>query len=56
MRCRQSHRRSAIVVWSNRYGRELPGLPSALRGTGFEVAESYGGMRTLWLKPACDPR
>jgi 4-amino-4-deoxy-L-arabinose transferase-like glycosyltransferase len=44
----------AVAIWSNRYGRELPGLDDALTEAGFEEAESYGGVRSLWLKPDCD--
>jgi hypothetical protein len=43
----------AVVVWSNRYGRELPGLPAALEAAGYERAETYGGVRKLWLKRPC---
>jgi len=42
----------AVVVWSTRYGRDLPGLPAALREDGYAVARRYGSERTLWLKRA----
>ena len=45
----------AVVVWSNRFGKELPGLPDALAETGFEVEQEYGGVKKLWVKPDCDP-
>jgi 4-amino-4-deoxy-L-arabinose transferase-like glycosyltransferase len=40
----------AVVVWSSRYGRDLPGLDRALRDDGFAIAHRYGGVRTFWLK------
>ena len=40
----------AVVVWSTRYGRDLPGLPGALRADGYTIAHRYGGVRTFWLK------
>jgi len=45
----------AVVVWSPRFGRDLPGLPAALRRDGLVVAHTYGGLRKLWLRPACRP-
>jgi 4-amino-4-deoxy-L-arabinose transferase-like glycosyltransferase len=47
----------AVVVWSSRYGRDLPGLPAALRAEGYTVAHRYGGVREYWLKhtPRCTP-
>ncbi len=45
----------AVVVWSTRFGRDLPGLPAALRRSGLEIAHSYGGVRRLWLRPNCRP-
>jgi hypothetical protein len=52
----------AVVVWSYRYGNELPGLGDELRERGYEVANAYGtwegpdgvaGPRVLWTRP-CD--
>ncbi len=43
----------AVVVWSTRFGRDLPGLPAALRGAGLEIAHTYGGVKALWLRPGC---
>ncbi|MDQ1466999.1 MAG: hypothetical protein QOH10_1414, partial [Actinomycetota bacterium] len=45
----------AVVVWSSRYGRDLPGLATALRADGYAIAHRYGGVRAYWLKhsPAC---
>ena len=47
----------AVVVWSSRYGRDLPGLPAALRSEGYTVVHRYGGVREYWLKhtPRCTP-
>jgi hypothetical protein len=45
----------AVVVWSARFGRDLPGLPEALRHDGLEIAHTYGGLKTLWLRPVCRP-
>jgi hypothetical protein len=45
----------AVAIWSSRYGRDLPGLQDALAELGFEEAATYGGVRSLWLKPDCDP-
>ena len=45
----------AVVVWSPRFGRDLPGLPAELRRDGLEIAHTYGGLRTLWLRPECKP-
>jgi 4-amino-4-deoxy-L-arabinose transferase-like glycosyltransferase len=43
----------AVVVWSSRFGRDLPGLPAALRGAGLVEADRYSGLRALWLRPTC---
>jgi Dolichyl-phosphate-mannose-protein mannosyltransferase len=45
----------AVAIWSDRYGRDLPGLTDALAEAGYEEAATYGGVRSLWLKPDCDP-
>jgi hypothetical protein len=45
----------AVAIWSNRYGRELPGLTDALTAAGYQQAATFGGVRSLWLKPDCDP-
>jgi hypothetical protein len=45
----------AVVVWSARFGSDLPGLPAALEHDGLRVAHTYGGRRALWLRPACRP-
>jgi hypothetical protein len=44
----------AVVVWSPRFAQELPGLPDRLAAAGLE-RRSFGGDRTLWLRPDCDP-
>jgi hypothetical protein len=48
----------AVVVWTSRYGRGLPGLPSALRHDGYAIAHHYRGARAFWQKqtPGCLPR
>jgi len=43
----------AVVVWTPRFGRELPGLPAALRRAGLVPADRYGNGRVLWLRPTC---
>ncbi len=45
----------AVAIWSSRYGKDLPGLQAALRDIGYEEAETFGGVRSLWLKPDCNP-
>jgi hypothetical protein len=45
----------AAVVWSFRWGSELPGLPEALRDLGYTPVARYTGPRTLWVKPSCRP-
>ena len=45
----------AVVVWSHRFGRDLPGLPDALRAAGLEVARTWPRDRALWLRPHCNP-
>jgi 4-amino-4-deoxy-L-arabinose transferase-like glycosyltransferase len=45
----------AVAIWSNRYGRELPELTDRLAELGYEEARTWGGVRSLWLKPGCDP-
>ena len=45
----------AVAIWSSRYGKDLPGLQAALRDIGYEEAEEFGGVRSLWLKPDCNP-
>lgn len=45
----------AVVVWSTRFGRDLPGLPDALREAGLAKRVTYGGDRALWLRPNCHP-
>ena len=42
----------AVVVWSSRFGRRLPGLPAALRRAGLVKADTYAGMRALWIRPS----
>ena len=49
-----SPRVCAVVVWSSRFGNDLPGLPDALVGDGL-TRHSYGGIRALWLRPRCAP-
>jgi hypothetical protein len=42
----------AVVVWSPRFARELPGLAERLAADGLEP-RVFGGDRTLWLRPDC---
>ena len=42
----------AVVMWSRRFSRNLPGLRDALRTQGY-VQHVYGTDKELWLKPAC---
>ncbi len=52
-----SSRVCAVVVWTSRYGRDLPGLPAALRDDGYVITRRYGGIRAMWVKqtPRCTP-
>ena len=45
----------AVVVWTPRFGRELPGLPAALHRAGLVPADSYRHGRRLWLRSTCRP-
>ncbi len=45
----------AVVVWTPRFGKDLPGLPEALTDNGFHVAQTYPRDRALWLRPDCRP-
>ena len=50
---------SACARWScGRRGSAAtcPGLPAALRRDGLVVAHTYGGLRTLWLRPGMSDR
>jgi len=44
----------AVVVWSARFARDLPGLADRLRADGL-LPQSFGGDRVLWLRPSCRP-
>jgi hypothetical protein len=44
----------AVVVWSPRFGRDLPGLAGRLSADGLEPRPFRGG-RALWLRPGCEP-
>lgn len=44
----------AVVVWSFRFARELPGLASGLYREGYTVAARFSQGRALWLKTNCD--
>ena len=44
----------AVVVWTSRYGHDLPGLPAALSADGYVVTRRYGGVRAFWQKQAAD--
>jgi hypothetical protein len=41
----------AVVVWSNRFARELPGLAGALADAGYETSASWPPHRALWQRP-----
>jgi hypothetical protein len=45
----------AVVIWSTRFGRALPGLRESLGDVGYELHERYAVDRELWVKPACAP-
>ena len=53
---RRRPRVCAVVVWSTRYGHDLPGLPAALQQRGYTIEHRYGGVRAYWRKhtPACN--
>jgi len=45
----------AVVVWSSgRFG-SFEELPDLLADSGYEVAETYDDVRTLYVRPDCDP-
>jgi hypothetical protein len=44
----------AVIVWSARFAHDLPGLADRLRAESLEP-QSFGGDRTLWLRPDCRP-
>jgi hypothetical protein len=44
----------AVIVWSPRFARDLPGLAERLRAERLEP-HAFGGDRTLWLRPDCRP-
>jgi hypothetical protein len=48
------HRVCAVVAWSPRFARDLPGLSPRLAAAGLEPL-AFGGDRTLWLRPNCNP-
>jgi hypothetical protein len=43
----------AVVVWTTRFSRDLPGLPAALLRAGLVSADRYPHDRVLWLRPRC---
>ena len=45
----------AVLVWSDRYGAELPGLPRRLRALGYATVTRYGEARVLYERDSCDP-
>lgn len=45
----------AVVVWSERWGAHLPGLPTDLRAEGFTLEHHYGHYQDYWRKPDCRP-
>ncbi len=45
----------AVLVWSERYGEELPTLPRRLRAEGYDVAARFGDARVLYEREVCEP-
>ena len=43
----------AVVIWSTRFGRALPGLREELARVGYSLDERYAVNRELWTKPSC---
>lgn len=43
----------AVVIWSERFGRLLPGLRPALAAAGYDRVAEYGPDRELWLRDVC---
>jgi hypothetical protein len=43
----------AVVVWTERFARELHGLPAALRNAGLVPADRYAHDRRLWIRSSC---
>ena len=39
-----------VLVWSDRWGEDLPGLPGALRHVGYTLEHHYGPNHDLWSK------
>lgn len=45
----------AVVVWSSTRFGSLEDLPDRLAERGYEVAANYDDVRTLYVRPDCDP-
>jgi hypothetical protein len=50
----RDHAVCAVIVWTERFGKEMPGLPAALRDAGFHLEQTWSNDRTLWLRPHCN--
>jgi Dolichyl-phosphate-mannose-protein mannosyltransferase len=46
----------AVVVWTSRYARDLPGLPAALRAQHYVITHRYSGGRAFWQKDSASCR
>ncbi len=54
-RAASDQRVCAVVVWTARFARELPGLPAGLYRAGLVPADRYPHGRRLWVRPGCAP-
>ena len=52
-RAASSSRVCAVVVWTNRFAHDLPGLSRALLRAGMVPADRYSHDRRLWLRSHC---
>jgi hypothetical protein len=43
----------AVVIWTFRFGENLPGLRAALHGDGYALTANYGHDQELWLRRPC---
>jgi dolichyl-phosphate-mannose-protein mannosyltransferase len=43
----------AVVIWSSRFGRAVPGLRGALTSEGYTLRSRYGHNRELWMRTSC---
>jgi len=45
----------AVVIWSFRFGNDLPGLRAALQRDRYTLSENYAPNEQLWNKDSCEP-